>query len=211
MRPTRCGATKWEPRTALFGGRLALDSSLYILKWNNIQQSIRLPTCGFSFVDNLGSASGVGGDVSARLRLTSDLSAGVSGGQSSTDLRPAPFWKGPMRSWSTRAMRSAGRSSTSRPGRNTGFRCWAAMRSIASTTRTRTMPRRSIRRSSATIRLCHSCRPTVEVPLDATGTYAGGWEVSVFGNNLTNESVPLAHLARYSGLRARTICRPTGR
>jgi len=67
-------------KDTLFGGRLMLDSSLYRINWSNIQQSVRLPSCGFSFVDNLGSASGLGGDVSARVKLTDDISAGVSAG-----------------------------------------------------------------------------------------------------------------------------------
>ena len=67
-------------KDSLFGGRLGLDSSAYVLKWKSIQQSIRLPTCGFSFVDNLGQATGIGGDISARFKITSNLLAGINAG-----------------------------------------------------------------------------------------------------------------------------------
>jgi len=67
-------------KDTLFGGRVGLDSSVYLLKWKSIQQSVRMPTCGFSFVDNLGQATGVGGDISARFKITSSLFAGINAG-----------------------------------------------------------------------------------------------------------------------------------
>ena len=67
-------------KNALFGGRLQLDSSLYAIKWKDIQESIRYTNCGFSFVGNLGSATGYGADVAARVRLTNDLTAGFAAG-----------------------------------------------------------------------------------------------------------------------------------
>ena len=47
----------------LFDGKLQLFTSAYYLKWKNIQQSLPLPRCGFIFIGNLGSAVSVGGDV----------------------------------------------------------------------------------------------------------------------------------------------------
>jgi len=67
-------------KDSLFGGRLGLDSSVYTLKWKSIQQSVRLPSCGFSYVDNLGTATGVGGDLAARFKVTQDFLAGASAG-----------------------------------------------------------------------------------------------------------------------------------
>jgi outer membrane receptor protein involved in Fe transport/outer membrane protein OmpA-like peptidoglycan-associated protein len=63
-------------KDSLFGGRLLLDSSVYVIKWNSIQQTVRLPICGFSYVANLGAATGVGGDISARLLVTEGLTIG---------------------------------------------------------------------------------------------------------------------------------------
>ena len=67
-------------KDSLLGGHLVVDSSAYVLKWKNIQQSVRLPTCGFSYVANLGSATGYGGDFSARFELTRGVLAGLNVG-----------------------------------------------------------------------------------------------------------------------------------
>ena len=56
--------------TRLFGGKLQLFTSAYYLKWNNIQQPLPLPRCGFIFIGNLGSAVSVGGDVQFQAALT---------------------------------------------------------------------------------------------------------------------------------------------
>ena len=67
-------------KNALFGGRLGLDSSVYMLKWKDIQQAVRLPSCGFPFVGNLGQATGYGGDLAARFKVTRNLQAGFNAG-----------------------------------------------------------------------------------------------------------------------------------
>jgi outer membrane receptor protein involved in Fe transport len=67
-------------KNTLFGGRVQLDSSIYEIKWKNIQQNIEYTNCSFSFVGNLGSATGYGGDLMARLKITDDLLAGFSAG-----------------------------------------------------------------------------------------------------------------------------------
>ena len=54
----------------LFDGKLQLFTSAYYLKWRNIQQSLPLPRCGFIFIGNLGSAVSVGGDVQFQAALT---------------------------------------------------------------------------------------------------------------------------------------------
>ena len=67
-------------KDTLFGGRLGLDSSVYALKWRNIQQSVRLPSCGFSYVGNLGTATGLGGNLSTRFKVTDAFLAGFNAG-----------------------------------------------------------------------------------------------------------------------------------
>jgi iron complex outermembrane recepter protein len=59
-------------------GRLQVNSSLYYIRWSDIQQSVSVPSCAFSFVSNLGSAISKGGDVDAQFRVTSGLTLGVS-------------------------------------------------------------------------------------------------------------------------------------
>ncbi len=51
-------------KNKLFGGKVNLDLDGYVIKWKNIQQSVRLPTCSFSFIDNLGGATGKGVEAS---------------------------------------------------------------------------------------------------------------------------------------------------
>jgi outer membrane receptor protein involved in Fe transport len=67
-------------KDTLLDGRLYLDSSVYLVKWQNIEQSVYLPDCGFNYVVNLGSATSVGGDVSARFKVTPNLLVGVNAG-----------------------------------------------------------------------------------------------------------------------------------
>ncbi len=51
-------------KNRLLGGALTLDANVYYIQWKNIQQSIRLPTCSFAFISNLGEATGKGADLS---------------------------------------------------------------------------------------------------------------------------------------------------
>jgi outer membrane receptor protein involved in Fe transport len=73
-------------KDAFFDGRLRVDSSVYYIDWSGIQQNVRLPTCGFTFVTNSASATSVGGDLSLRLLVTDALSVGGSAGYNSTTL-----------------------------------------------------------------------------------------------------------------------------
>ncbi|MDG3439603.1 TonB-dependent receptor [Nitrospirillum amazonense] len=64
-------------KNKLFGGMVSLDASGYLLKWKNIQQSIRLPTCSFSYISNLGEATGKGMELSAAIRPVRGLTFGT--------------------------------------------------------------------------------------------------------------------------------------
>ncbi len=46
-----------------FGGRLQASGSIYYLKWNNIQQTVALPSCGFRYTTNQGGAVSKGFDL----------------------------------------------------------------------------------------------------------------------------------------------------
>jgi outer membrane receptor protein involved in Fe transport len=65
-------------KNRLFGGRLQLDSSIYQIDWDNIQQNASLSSCGFAFVRNAGKARSRGFDVAAQAKLWDDLSVGLS-------------------------------------------------------------------------------------------------------------------------------------
>jgi outer membrane receptor protein involved in Fe transport len=56
------------------GNRAGIEFSAFHIDWKDIQQTVGLPTCGFFFVDNLGSATSRGFDVQARFELLDHLS-----------------------------------------------------------------------------------------------------------------------------------------
>jgi len=52
----------------LWGDRLQINTSVYFINWNNIQQSVYLPDCSQSFVANLGAATSRGGELELQSR-----------------------------------------------------------------------------------------------------------------------------------------------
>ncbi|HEX3675286.1 MAG TPA: TonB-dependent receptor [Rhizomicrobium sp.] len=56
-----------------FDGRLQASGSVYYLQWNNIQQSVTLPSCGFRYTVNQGAAESKGFDVQGSWLLTDNL------------------------------------------------------------------------------------------------------------------------------------------
>ncbi len=65
--------------------RVRLASSIYYIKWNNIQQLIVPPVCQISFIANTGQAVAKGADVQADVSLTSGLTVELAAGY--TDAR----------------------------------------------------------------------------------------------------------------------------
>lgn len=66
------------------GGKLQFDVNAYYVKWKNIQQSIRLPRCSFSYVDNLGEATGKGVDLQLAFTPTAGVTLGLNVGYNNT-------------------------------------------------------------------------------------------------------------------------------
>jgi outer membrane receptor protein involved in Fe transport len=66
------------------GGKLQFDVNAYYVKWKNIQQSIRLPRCSFSYVDNLGEATGKGVDLQLAFTPISAVTVGLNVGYNNT-------------------------------------------------------------------------------------------------------------------------------
>ncbi len=64
--------TSWDQR-------LQINSSLFYIDWNDIQQSVYLGECGLEYTSNLGKVRSVGGDISVLMRpidpLTLNLTA----------------------------------------------------------------------------------------------------------------------------------------
>jgi iron complex outermembrane recepter protein len=57
-------------KNRLFGNALQIATSVYNVKWDGIQQSVFLPSCGIQFTDNLGKARSRGFDIQATIRPT---------------------------------------------------------------------------------------------------------------------------------------------
>ncbi len=68
-----------------FNNRFKLASSIYYIKWQNIQQTVVPPVCQISFIANLGEATAKGIDVQADVAVTDHFTMELSGGY--TDAR----------------------------------------------------------------------------------------------------------------------------
>jgi outer membrane receptor protein involved in Fe transport len=60
--------------------RLSINASAYMIKWNDIQQTIILPICGFSFTTNAGDANIFGSELEIRAKVTPDWTASLNAG-----------------------------------------------------------------------------------------------------------------------------------
>ncbi len=65
--------------------RIRIASSIYYIRWNNIQQTVVPPICQISFIDNLGQAVAWGGDIQADIQVTDAFSTELALGY--TDAR----------------------------------------------------------------------------------------------------------------------------
>ena len=68
-----------------FDNRLRISSSLYYIKWHNIQQTVVPPICQITFITNLGEAVAKGGDIQVEWAATDSLSLELNTGY--TDAR----------------------------------------------------------------------------------------------------------------------------
>jgi iron complex outermembrane recepter protein len=69
-----------------FDRKLAIDGSVYYLDWRDVQQSLSLSNCAFSYVGNFGSATSKGADLSARFTPIQSVEFGVKAGYTDTAL-----------------------------------------------------------------------------------------------------------------------------
>jgi outer membrane receptor protein involved in Fe transport len=68
-----------------FDNRVKIASSIYYIRWHNIQQTVVPPICQISFITNLGQAVAKGADIQAEIALTDSLTAELTAGY--TDAR----------------------------------------------------------------------------------------------------------------------------
>jgi len=60
-------------KSRLFGGRFYVDGSVYRIEWSDIQANVSLPNCAYNFVDNLGNATSEGFDIAVSYMATERL------------------------------------------------------------------------------------------------------------------------------------------
>jgi outer membrane receptor protein involved in Fe transport len=78
-----------------FSNRVKIASSIYYIKWNNIQQSVYVPyNCGLQFTDNLGQAVAKGFDVQAEMVLGGGFSMDAALGYTSARYTKSTILKG---------------------------------------------------------------------------------------------------------------------
>jgi outer membrane receptor protein involved in Fe transport len=65
--------------------RIRLASSIYYIRWNNIQQTVVPPICQITFIANLGQAVAKGADIQADIAVTDHFTAEIAAGY--TDAR----------------------------------------------------------------------------------------------------------------------------
>lgn len=74
--------------------RFKIASSIYYIKWNNIQQTVVPPICQISFITNLGQAVAKGADIQAEMAVTDsftvELSTGYTDARYTQDSRLSP-------------------------------------------------------------------------------------------------------------------------
>src|SRR3984885_9089627 len=63
-----------------FDNRVKIASSVYYIKWHNIQQTVVPPICQISFIANLGQAVAKGADIQAEFVVTDAFSAELTAG-----------------------------------------------------------------------------------------------------------------------------------
>ncbi len=61
-------------KSRLLDGRLYLDGSVYRIEWSDIQANVSLPNCAYNFVDNLGNATSDGFDFAFSYLITERFS-----------------------------------------------------------------------------------------------------------------------------------------
>jgi outer membrane receptor protein involved in Fe transport len=81
--PDKVQSYELGAKNSLFNNRVQLANSLYYIKWNSIQQSIYLVSCGLQYTDNVGYAVSKGADIQADFLITSHLTLNTTAGYNS--------------------------------------------------------------------------------------------------------------------------------
>jgi outer membrane receptor protein involved in Fe transport len=83
-----------------FDNRVKIASSVYYIRWNNIQQTVIPPVCQISFISNLGTAIAKGVDLQAEIAVTDsftvELATGYTDARYTQDSRLTPAENPPV-------------------------------------------------------------------------------------------------------------------
>ncbi len=83
-----------------FHDRVRIATSLYYIRWNNIQQAVVPPVCQISFIANLGTAVAKGADLQVDFALsghfTAEITAGYTDARYTRDSRLSPIEATPI-------------------------------------------------------------------------------------------------------------------
>ncbi|MDR3511677.1 MAG: TonB-dependent receptor [Caulobacteraceae bacterium] len=78
-------------KTSWLDRRLTVDAALFDIEWSNVQQSVALPTCGFSVSVNGGHARSRGGELEVQAAVTSSLKLSMGAGYTDAQITdPGP-------------------------------------------------------------------------------------------------------------------------
>ena len=77
-------------KTSWMDNRLYVNGSIYVIDWEDLQTSVLLPSCGFSFVDNSGDAEIWGGELEIQAALTEFLSGYLNASYTDGELTSNP-------------------------------------------------------------------------------------------------------------------------
>ena len=80
--PDKLWSYELGSKSRLFDNSLSIDADVYHIEWEDVQQQITLPVCGFQYISNVGDAESNGFELELRYRVKAvpGLTLGASGG-----------------------------------------------------------------------------------------------------------------------------------
>jgi iron complex outermembrane receptor protein len=66
-------------KARLLDGKVTINSDVYYIRWNDVQQFLTIPSCGFSYTSNAGNAHTYGPELELSAKLTSDITFAFDG------------------------------------------------------------------------------------------------------------------------------------
>jgi iron complex outermembrane receptor protein len=194
---------------------LEINASLYYISWNNIQQNVYLSACGEQFTANLGKAKSEGGDITVLYKPVPALTFEMSAAYSDAKLTKSSCAGSLVFDAASDACEAAGQT-PARPIATNGDALLGAPWSFTGSVEYQ-LPEWNSRKPYVRLDYQHSTAQTSRVPIqdgnnaiiDTTlpglpivnnlsaraGMRFNGFDLSVYGNNLTNAH-PLMFEAR---------------